>query len=298
MIGNFMCLSMTGWGKGTTKNENHMIAVEVRSVNHRYFEVNFKASRILASLEPLIREAVRARFDRGKFDVSVTISGEASASHKAQVNLDVAERYISGLKSLKEKFGLPGEITLESLTRIREIFLAEENGSLEDISFENIQQALEDALDNLEEMRRKEGKALFKDVSSRINEADSLVDQIKEKVPATVEEYRGRLRIRLDELLDADPQLNPGRLEQEIVFLTQRSDTSEEIIRLKSHFAQFRDQLNINGPAGRKLDFLLQEMHREANTVGSKALDTRVSALVIDLKGILEKVREQVQNLE
>ena len=127
--------------------------------------------------------------------MSVTISGEASASHKAQVNLDVAERYISGLKSLKEKFGLPGEITLESLTRIREIFLAEENGSLEDISFENIQQALEHALDNLEEMRRKEGKALFKDVSSRINEADSLVDQIKEKVPATVEEYRGRLRI-------------------------------------------------------------------------------------------------------
>ena len=230
--------------------------------------------------------------------MSVTISGEASASQKAQVNLAIAEKYKSGLKSLKEKFGLSGEITLESLTRIREIFFAEENGILEDISFENIRQALEDALGNLEEMRRKEGEVLFKDVSSRINEANSLVKEIKEKVPATVEEYRERLRIRLDELLDADPQLNPGRLEQEIVFLTQRSDTSEEITRLESHFVQFRDQLDINRPAGRKLDFLLQEMHREANTIGAKALDTRVSALVIDLKGILEKIREQVQNIE
>ena len=293
-----MWRSMTGWGKGTAENQNQTAIVEVRSVNHRYFEVTVKASRVLASLEPLIRETVRTRFDRGKFDVSVTVSGDSVASREIRLDRTVADQYVAGLKSLKEEFGLSGEITVESLARIREIFLTDENGGAEEIPSESIRHALDEALGSLEEMRRTEGMALAEDISNRVNEVDGLVTQLKETVPSTVEEYRERLRNRLDDLLDGDVQPDPGRLEQEIVFLTQRSDTSEEITRLESHIGQFRDQLAVGSPAGRKLDFLLQEMHREVNTVGSKALDTRVSALVIDLKGVLEKIREQVQNLE
>ena len=147
-------------------------------------------------------------------------------------------------------------------------------------------------------MRRKEGQALGQDIANRVETVSDLLDRLRETVPATVAQYRERLRTRIADLLNADIQPDSGRLEQEIILLTQRSDTSEEITRLESHIGQFRDQFDKGSPAGRKLDFLLQEMHREVNTVGSKSLDTDVSALVIELKGELEKIREQVQNLE
>lgn len=293
-----MWRSMTGWGKGVTEREGQSVAVEVRAVNHRFFEVSVKTSRPLSSLEPFIRESVRDRFERGKFDVSVTLSGDCWVSREIRVDRDAARQYLAGLRRLKEELNLPGEITVETLARMREIFFMEENGGAAEVSAEFIQDALSQALDSLEGMSRTEGKALAEDISNRLDEVSRLIGRLKESVPATVEQFRERLRARLADLVNGEAQLVPGRLEQEIVLLTQRSDTSEEITRLESHNAQFRDQLAQGSPAGRKLDFLLQEMHRETNTIGSKSLDTRVSALVVDLKSELEKIREQVQNLE
>jgi uncharacterized protein (TIGR00255 family) len=293
-----MWRSMTGWGKGVTENNGQSITVEVRSVNHRFFEVSVKTSRSLSSLEPFIRECVRSRFDRGKFDVFVVISGDSSISREIRLDQSAAEQYLACFKTMQEELGLPGEITVDTLTRIRELFLTEENGNGPEITPDLIEHALKESLDNLEAMRRTEGKALAEDISSRLQAASDLVHRLEETVPATIEQYRERLRNRLGELVKGEVQLEPGRLEQEVILLTQRSDTSEEITRLESHIGQFREQLSQGSPAGRKLDFLLQEMHREVNTVGSKSLDTRVSSLVIDLKGELEKIREQVQNLE
>ncbi|MFQ5914613.1 MAG: YicC/YloC family endoribonuclease [Nitrospinota bacterium] len=293
-----MWRSMTGWGKGVSEKDGQTITVEVRSVNHRFFEVSVKTSRSLSPLEPFIRDNVRSRFDRGKFDVLVAVSGDSLLSREIRLDRAAAEQYLAGLKGLKEDLNLPGEITVETLARMREIFFTEENGGGPELGPEILQPCLTQALDSLEVMRRTEGKALAEDISNRLAEVSNLLNRLKETVPATVELYRERLRGRLAELVNGEVALDPGRLEQEIVLLTQRSDTSEEITRLESHIDQFREQLAKGSPAGRKLDFLLQEMHREVNTVGSKSLDARVSALVIDLKGELERIREQAQNLE
>ncbi len=290
--------SMTGWGKGLAEKDGQTVTVEVRSVNHRYFEVSVKASRSLASVEPLVREKIRARFERGKFDVFITVSGDFPVSREVRLDRAAAEQYLTGLKSLKEEMNLAGEITVETLARMREIFFTEDNESGPEVESDTVTDALTQALENLETMRRTEGEVLAEDILNRLDKVSDFLGRLKETVPATVEQYKERLRTRLTELVNGEVKLDPGRLEQEIVLLTLRSDTSEEITRLGSHIGQFRDQLAQGSPAGRKLDFLLQEMHREVNTVGSKSLDSRVSALIIDLKGALEKIREQVQNLE
>ncbi len=293
-----MWRSMTGWGKGLAENEGQTITVEVRSVNHRYFEITVKTARSLGSIEPLIRESVRSRFERGKFDVYVAISGDSPASREIRMDRAAAEQYLEGLNFLKQELNLPGEITVETLAGMREIFITEDNGGGPEIAPNFIESALNEALRNLGDMRRKEGQALADDVSNRVGEVSSLLERLRETVPMTVDQYRERLRTRLADLMTGEVQPDPGRLEQEIILLTQRSDTSEELTRLESHIVQFRDQLAKGSPAGRKLDFLLQEMHREVNTIGAKSLDTAVSALIIELKGELEKIREQVQNLE
>ncbi len=293
-----MWRSMTGWGKGLAENEGQTITVEVRSVNYRHFEISVKTARSLGSVEPLIRESVRNRFERGKFDVYIAVFGDALDSREIRLDRAAAKQYLEGLNSLKQELNLPGEVTLETLAGMREIFFVEDNGGGPEIASTFVETALDEALGNLEDMRRKEGQALGQDIANRVETVSVLLDRLRETVPATVAQYRERLRTRIADLLNANIQPDSGRLEQEIILLTQRSDTSEEITRLESHIGQFRDQFDKGSPAGRKLDFLLQEMHREVNTVGSKSLDTDVSALVIELKGELEKIREQVQNLE
>ncbi len=290
--------SMTGWGKGQAQSSCGAFSVEVRSVNHRHLDISIKAPRSFAAIESRIRQRIRQRFERGRFDVFVTNSQELSQERSLQLDLGLAKGYLKSLKTLKDSLELPGEITLDTLARLREIFPLEEKEPDPEGAWETFQPALDSALGALESMRSHEGAALMKDVDARLAAAKALIVAIQAAAPVGVERWRERLRQRLEELFQGQTNLDPGRLEQEVLYLTQRSDVTEELTRLMGHIAQFEVQIGQGSPGGRKLDFLLQEMHREISTLGAKTPDSSVSAHVVEVKGELEKIREQVQNLE
>jgi uncharacterized protein (TIGR00255 family) len=259
--------------------------------------MSIKAPRPLAPVEPRIRQRVRRRFERGKFDVFITLSLESS-ERSLRLDLELAKEYLKGLKTLREALNLPGEVTLDTLVRLREIFPLEERELDAEGAWEGLLPALDGALGALEAMRREEGALLVEDIVRRLEAIKTRVKAIQAAAPVGVEQWRERLRQRLRELLQGETGLDPGRLEQEVLFLTQRSDVSEELTRLTGHIAHFEAQVEQGGPGGRKLDFLLQEMHREVTTLGAKSPDPSVSAHVVEVKGELERIREQVQNLE
>lgn len=289
--------SMTGWGKGQSEGAPGAFSVEVRSVNHRYFDISIKAPRPLAPLEAQIRQRARRRFERGKFDVFISLSQESS-ERSLRLDLGLAKEYLRGLETLKEALNLPGEITFDTLVRLREIFPLEDRELDPAGAWEVLLPALDSALDALEAMRRHEGALLAEDIGKRLEAVKARVKAIQTLAPAGTEQWRERLRLRLRELLQGETSLDPGRLEQEVLYLTQRSDVTEELTRLMGHITQFEAQVEQGGPGGRKLDFLLQEMHREVTTLGAKSPDPTVSTHVVEVKGELERIREQVQNLE
>jgi len=289
--------SMTGFGRGEATAGGRTFTVEVQSVNHRFLEVRSRVPKRLTSLEPRIQQAVQERFSRGHFEVTILEKGFDSRGRTLKIDVPLAMQYVDALRSLQQALSLPGEVTLEMLTAQRDLIAVEEDVESVDASWAELLPALAKALDALTEMRRHEGEALVVNLRVHLHEIEATLAGIVERAPALIQAQLDRLRERVAELLNGRLP-DPARLEQEVALLAERSDVAEECDRLRSHLSQFQTTLEQPGAQGRRLDFLLQEMHREANTIGSKSTDAALAHEVVRLKTSIERLREQVQNLE
>jgi len=288
---------MTGFGRGEATGRGRLFTVEVQSLNHRFLEVRCRVPKRLAGLEPRIQQAVQERFSRGHFEVLVLDKDLDGRGRTLRVDVPLAMQYVDALRTLQQALGLPGEVTLEMLTAQRDLIAVEESAESLDESWAELSPALARALDAVAEMRRREGEALVASLRAHLDEIEATLQGILERAPEVTRAQRDRLRERVGELLEGRLP-DRERLEQEVALLAERSDVAEECDRLRSHLHQFRTALEQPGPQGRRLDFLLQEMHREANTIGSKSADAALSHAVVRLKTAIERLREQVQNLE
>ena len=291
-----MIKSMTGYGRGQAEVDGMSFSVEIKAVNHRYGDVNVKSPRLLAPLESDIKKQVLAVLKRGKIDLFISQEHTEHLANKPVVDKQVANAYIEAFKNLKEFSGLPGEISLEFLAAQKDVLV------LEDVQFDQerlwdcLSQAITNALLSIQEMRQKEGAATQIDMENRLTLLSQSIGVIEQSAALVPIEWQQKLRDRLARLEEngGDPQ----RVAQEIAIFADRCDISEEVTRFNSHLDQFNDLLQQQDPVGRQLDFLTQELNREANTMGSKSNDASLTRHVVALKAELEKIREQVQNIE
>jgi uncharacterized protein (TIGR00255 family) len=290
-----MVTSMTGFGRASAPGPRGAVTVEVRTVNNRFLDLTVRGSNQVPLQEERIRERVRSRMERGK--VTVAVSVEGNAEETPQPDLERARSYRDALRVLGEELRLAGEPDLGMIASFRDIFVGQAQPPDEEAEWAAVEVALETALEACWSMRRREGEALALDLTERIGRVAAGLAEIERLAPDRLRAYADRLRGRITELV-AGPPPDQERLEQELVLYADRIDVSEECTRLRSHLAQFREAMEGEAPAGRTLNFLLQEMHREVNTIGSKANDAEITRTVVALKEELEKIREQVQNIE
>jgi uncharacterized protein (TIGR00255 family) len=292
-----MLLSMTGYGRGDARTEKGTLEVEIRSVNHRFSEISIRLPKTLSLLEGRMRERIGQRLSRGKVTVTVSLEGEEGELGRLSINHDVAGRYHNVLLELKQTYGLAGEIDLAAFLSLPDVLAWERAELSEDQGWSLLAPALDAAVDDILDMKRREGQTLGRDLLARIDGMEAALNRIEERVPGMVGALRNRIQERLADAGN-DLEYNRSRLETEIILFADRSDCTEEAVRLRSHLAMFRELVQAPEPAGRKLNFLLQEMNRETNTIGSKTQDTVIAREVIGLKEEVEKIREQVQNFE
>ena len=290
-------LSMTGYGKGSYEENGIELTVELKTVNNRYLDASVKAPRVFAAYEEKIRARIREKMTRGHIDVFVSFKDKREKPTALTVDLALATSYVQSAKTLKAAFPeLPDDITLSSVLRYPEVLKQEDVLALDETLVTALTTALDGALDNLNAMRLIEGEKLKADMLSRMDTLESLVAEISLRAPEIAKEYREKLTARVKEYLDG-AQIDETRLLTEVAVFTDKSNIDEELTRLRSHIGQFRSICE-EGVVGRKLDFLVQEFNREANTTCSKSNDVTVTRLGLALKNEIEKVREQVQNLE
>ncbi|NPB08985.1 MAG: YicC family protein [Thermodesulfobacteria bacterium] len=289
--------SMTGFGRAEENWETWSLKVEVKSLNHRFLEIIPRLPKRYQALEEKVRREIRERFARGRFEVLVQISGTPPQVAALNLNQDLAEEYLRALRYLKTLFHLPGEVEVTDLLRMREVFTHVETEEDLEKLWQEMGPVFERALEDLAEMRAREGAFLEEVLKEHLHKVETLVEEIERLKEPVFEAAKARLEERVKKLLQ-DQEVDPLRLHQEIVFLADKTDFTEELDRLKSHLAQFRKTLQEEGPVGRKLDFLLQEMFREINTLSNKAGSAEISHLAVEIKCTLEKMREQVQNIE
>jgi uncharacterized protein (TIGR00255 family) len=292
-----MLKSMTGFGRGEGHTTLGKMVVESRSVNHRYSDINIKLPKRLSLFENRMKEVVRAQVSRGRIDVTLRLDSLGEEKVQLTVDLELAEQYYRVLQDLKERLQLKDEVTLSLLAGGKDLITAkEELGDIEPY-WQEILPVLRQSLKNMDDMKRIEGESLFKDLQQRLEHVTEQLQMIKQQFPSRLKAFFTRLQDRLRSLLEG-MEADPLRFQQEVAFLAERSDITEEIVRAESHLVQFRGLLEGNEPVGRKMDFLLQEIHREVNTVSAKANDAEISQRVVEIKSELEKIREQVQNVE
>ena len=290
-------LSMTGYGKGTYNDGELELTCEMKTVNNRYLDISMKAPRIFAAYEETAKGIVREKLTRGHADVFISFKDKREKPTALTADLALAASYIEAANALKEKFPtLPDDITVSTVLRYPEVLKQEETQSLDETLIAALKTALGAALDNLNQMRLAEGEKLKEDMLTRMQVIENLVEQISARAPLVAEEYRQKLTARVKEYLDG-AAIDENRLLTEVAVFADKSNIDEELTRLRSHIQQFR-AICKEGVVGRKLDFLVQEFNREANTTCSKSNDVEITRLGLALKNEIEKVREQVQNLE
>jgi uncharacterized protein (TIGR00255 family) len=290
--------SMTGFGRGTVSGDDFNVAVEIKTVNNRYLDIHLRLTQDLSPLETMIRRRISARLSRGRVDL--TINFERTGATTYEVNRPLIAGYISAMLEIKEQFNLGGEIDVNTVTRVPGA-LAPGRSGIDDQSTAGLEQALDQALDSLESMRASEGAALTDEMRVRIAKIEAEVPIIEAAAAGLVDSYRQRLQKRIAELISRGGQtveLDPGRLAQEVAYLADRSDITEELARLRSHLEQFRAAIDSQGEIGKRLDFLLQELNREANTLLAKSTEISIKDAGLVIKAEVEKLREQVQNVE
>ena len=292
-----MIRSMTGYGRGEAVLHDRTITVELRAVNNRYLDCSVKIPRLYVFAEETIKSQVQKSVARGKMDVFVSIDATAADKVAVSLNRPVADGYYTALTQMRDTYGLRDDISVSLLSRFPDVFLVEKEQGDADVIAGDISQVLAMALEDFNAMREREGEKLAQDVRSKAANIEGLLAKVEERSPASVAEYREKLRTRMEEVL-ANTQIDEARILTEAAIFADKVAVDEETVRLRSHLEQMNTMLTTGGAIGRKLDFLLQEMNREANTIGSKCSDVEMSRIVVDIKGEIEKIREQVQNIE
>ena len=293
-----MVKSMTGYGRAEETVNGCTITVELRSVNNRYLDCNIRIPRLYLFAEDSIKSRVQNTISRGKVDVFVTLDGAGAEEVRVSVNRPLAQQYVNALGELAQLCGAAAyRITPETLARFPEVLMAEKAEADVEEKARDICRVLDLALADFDQMRSREGQRLEEDILSRARTIEELVGRVEERSPQTVSEYRAKLEARMNEVL-ANTQLDPARILTEAAIFADKVAVDEETVRLRSHIGQLRTMLDKGGAVGRKLDFLIQEFNREANTIGSKCSDIDIARHVVDIKAEIEKIREQIQNME
>jgi uncharacterized protein (TIGR00255 family) len=292
-----MIRSMTGYGIAQKVISLGRVTAEARSNNHRYLDINLRLPKKLSPLETRIKEMVQAHFSRGRFDISIEMDSGGKDQFKLEPNIEVAQMYVHALESLKSKLNIVGEVTLDLVLRAKDVITAKEVDGDVAPFWEEISGVLLSCLDALKAMRESEGKNLVLDLEGRLKRIARHIEEVKDRSPSVLEAYRKRLSDRLAEI-GKGMEIDSSRLHQEVAYFADRCDITEEVVRIDSHLRQFGQMLESDEPVGRKMDFLLQEIHREVNTISAKANDVLISQKVVEIKAELEKMREQIQNIE
>ncbi len=289
---------MTGFGRGAANGDDFAVAVEIKTVNNRFLDIHLRVTQELSAIETIIRRRVGDRLSRGRVDLNINFERTGETTY--EVNKPLIAGYVKAIREIQEQFGLPGEIDVNSVARLPGALTPARDG-LNDLNMAGLQRALDEALDNLERMRASEGAALAAEMRVRIAKIEAEVPVIEATATALVDAYRQRLQKRIGELMARGGQtieLDGSRLAQEVAYLADRSDITEELARLRSHLDQFRSAIDAEGEVGKRLDFLLQELNREANTVLAKSTEVSIKDAALAIKAEVEKLREQVQNVE
>jgi uncharacterized protein (TIGR00255 family) len=291
--------SMTGFGRGTVAGEDFKVAVEIKTVNNRYLDIHLRLGQELNSLEMNLRKLISSRLSRGRVDLNISFERNATTTY--EINRPLVAGYINVLRELQQEFNLAGDVDIASLTRLPGALTTARDG-LDEESVAGIESAIGEALDDLERMRESEGATLAGEMRGRVAKIEAEVPIIESAAEGLADAYRQRLQKRIGELVNRGGgptvELDAGRLAQEVAYLADRSDISEELVRLRSHLEQFRATIDSPGEVGKRLDFLSQELNREANTVLSKSTEISIKDAGLAIKAEIEKLREQVQNVE
>lgn len=289
---------MTGFGRGEASGHGYYFTIELKAVNHRFFETSIRIPRHLNSLEERMRKILQGKIHRGRIDIYVNVKETEEIKRIVKVDKDLALSYDKTLKELATALNTTYETDIYKLATLPEVLTVEDDEVDLELIWEVLQEALEEAVDGFLNMRQGEGKRLAADLLQRLHIIEEAKTQVAEYSDSIVVDYQNRLRERIEILLGENAILDENRLANEVAFFAERASITEELVRLESHIEECRLALNSSEPVGRKLDFLVQEMNREINTIGSKANNLNITQLVVQMKSELEKIREQVQNLE
>lgn len=292
-----MIKSMTGYGAAEEVINGRNIRVEIKSVNHRYFEYSARIPRSYGFLEEKLKRLLSATISRGKVDVGVMIQTVEGVSEEITINREIAKSYIDALRSVKDEFHLKDDLSLSSIAKFPDVFTVVKVQTDEEALWADVKTVAEKAVAAFVEMRETEGEKMKSDILNRAAYIEEKVGFIEKRSPETVKEYRERLYNKMLEVLDGK-QIDETRIIQEAAIYSDKVAVDEETVRLRSHIAQLREIVELSEPVGRKLDFLIQEVNREINTTGSKCSDVEISQVVVDIKSEIEKIREQIQNIE
>ncbi len=292
-----MALSMTGYGRGVKINQEYAVTIDIKSINHRYLEFHFRLPKPYYFLEDKLRRDISGQVSRGKLEVVVNIERFRPAEARVQLDKPLLASYIAAIHEIKKEFKLKEKLTIASIINLPDILKSNQPDENPEILNAIIDETLEEALVSLIEMRRTEGNGLCKDLQSKLTAMEKLRNDLIGLAPEVVIAYQEKLAKRIQELTGGI-EVDPGRLATEVAILADKADIHEELTRIESHIRQFSNTLLLHEAIGRKLDFIIQELNREINTIGSKANDLRIAQIVIEFKSELEKVREQIQNIE
>lgn len=292
-----MIRSMTGYGRAQASLNGREMTIELRSVNHRYFDCSIRLPRVYSFLEEIIKGELQKSIARGKVDVFLTIDSTGADTVTVSLNEPVLKGYLEVVNTLRENYQLRDDLSISSAMRLPDVLTVSKEDDDEDALKADVCKVLSEAVEGYIAMSRREGEKLKEDIVYRISLIEDLVNKIEVRSPKCVEEYRAKLEARMKEILES-VTIDPQRILTEAAIFADKVAVTEEIVRLRSHLNQLRDMLTKGGAIGRKLDFLVQELNREANTIGSKANDVEMAQMVVDVKAEIEKIREQVQNIE
>lgn len=291
-----MVKSMTGYGKSSLSINSREYQVEIKAVNHKYIDTNIKMPRVISYLEEDIRKLITSKIKRGKIDISISFENYSKDGNDIRINTELAKMYIQNLRKLAEEENITANIEVTEITRLPDVLTIKSNLDENQIKIE-ILQVVEEAINQLINMRQGEGERISRDILAKISQIEEKKQEIFMLSTGLIDEYVVKLETRIKEILKTE-ELDKSRLMQEVVIYADKCSVEEEITRLTSHIEQLRNLINTSEPSGKKMDFIIQEMNRETNTIGSKANNLEITNRVVDIKTILEDIREQIQNIE
>lgn len=293
-----MAVSMTGFGRGEYKDDNYYFLVELKTINHKYADINIRLPRKISFLEDKARNLIKDHIKRGRVDLYIKLDLLGSEDVNLKFDETLASQYVNILTQIKDKFDVIDDISVMNIAKFADVIKSEEKEEDEELLLSMFKKALEEALEKLKEMRNEEGKKLAEDVIMRCNLLKNYIDEIEKYSYNVVIDYKEKLNNRISEILENPSLIDENRLAQEVAIYADKSSITEEIVRFNSHIEQLKNTVIKNESIGRKIDFLIQEMNRETNTIGSKSSDLTITNLVVEIKSELEKIREQIQNIE